>query len=47
MLVGVASLTIPLSGRSVLYTTRNKTLLRLDLIASKDCLVNFIEFKSM
>ena len=42
--VGVASFTIPLSGRLVLYTTRSETLLNVDFIANEACLTNLIEF---
>ena len=41
---GVVSLTIPLSIRLVLYTTRNEVLLKLDLIACEACLANLTEF---
>ena len=43
----VAFLTIPFSGRLVLYTTRSETLLNVDFIANEACLANLIEFSSI
>ena len=46
-LVVVASFTISLSGRLVLYTTHRKTLLKVDYIANKAFLANLIEFSPL
>ena len=37
-------LQIPLSGRLVLYTTRNKTLLKVDFTVNKKCVANYLCF---